>query len=126
MPEFGTAFSGMKADRKLTHSELVRAIRFMIAAEYEAVQIYVQLAESIDNQLAKEVLMDIADEEKVHACLEKITDTCIEQGCIPYKTPTWMTEKMREKINPGWLELFDKVKKCMDPNNIFNPGRWNT
>ena len=67
MPEFGTAFSGMKADRKLTHSELVRAIRFMIAAEYEAVQIYVQLAESIDNQLAKEVLMDIADEEKVHA-----------------------------------------------------------
>ncbi len=67
MPEFGTAFSGMKAERKLTHSELVRAIRFMIAAEYEAVQIYVQLAESIDNQLAKEVLMDIADEEKVHA-----------------------------------------------------------
>jgi rubrerythrin len=67
MPEFGTAFSGMKAERKLTHSELVRAIRFMIAAEYEAIQIYVQLAESIDNQLAKEVLMDIADEEKVHA-----------------------------------------------------------
>ena len=67
MPEFGTAFSGMKAERKLTHSELVRAIRFMIAAAYEAVQIYVQLAESIDNQLAKEVLMDIADEEKVHA-----------------------------------------------------------
>lgn len=67
MPEFGTAFSGMKAERKLTHSELVRAIRFMVAAEYEAIQIYVQLAESIDNQLAKEVLMDIADEEKVHA-----------------------------------------------------------
>lgn len=67
MPEFGTAFSGMKADRKLTHSELVRAIRFMIAAEYEAIQIYVQLAESTDNELAKEVLMDIADEEKVHA-----------------------------------------------------------
>lgn len=67
MPEFASPFSGMKADRKLTHSELVRAIRFMIAAEYEAVQIYVQLAESIDNQLAKEVLMDIADEEKVHA-----------------------------------------------------------
>jgi len=67
MPEFGTAFSGMKADRKLTHSELVRAIRFMVAAEYEAIQIYVQLAESTDNELAKEVLMDIADEEKVHA-----------------------------------------------------------
>ncbi len=39
----------------------------MIAAEYEAVQLYVQLAESTDSELAKEVLYDIADEEKVHA-----------------------------------------------------------
>ena len=34
MPEFSTAFSVQKSDRKLTHQELVRAIRFMIAAEY--------------------------------------------------------------------------------------------
>jgi len=67
MPEFGSPFSGMKADRKLTKEELIRAIRFMIAAEYEAVQLYVQLAESIDDKLAQEVLRDIADEEKVHA-----------------------------------------------------------
>jgi rubrerythrin len=67
MPDFGTAFSGLASDRKLTPSELVRAIRFMVAAEYEAVQLYVQLAESIDNALAKNVLMDIADEERVHA-----------------------------------------------------------
>lgn len=67
MPEFGTAFSGMKKDRKLTKEELIRAIRFMIAAEYEAVQLYMQLAESIDNKLAQEVLIDIANEEKVHA-----------------------------------------------------------
>ncbi len=67
MPEFSTAFSGMASDRKLTDAELIRAIRFMIAAEYEAVQLYMQLAGSIDNQLAKEVLRDIADEERVHA-----------------------------------------------------------
>ena len=35
MPEFTNAFSGQKEDRMLTHDELVRAIRFMIAAEYE-------------------------------------------------------------------------------------------
>ncbi len=57
----------MNSTRKLTHSELVRAIRLMVAAEYEAIQIYVQLAESIDHPLAREVLMDIADEERVHA-----------------------------------------------------------
>ncbi|MGI5935701.1 MAG: ferritin family protein [Oscillospiraceae bacterium] len=67
MPEFGNAFSGLAKGRKLTHEELVRSIRFMIAAEYEAIQLYMQLAESIDNELAIEVLKDIADEERVHA-----------------------------------------------------------
>ncbi len=67
MPEFNSPFSGLASDRKLTQEELVRAIRFMIAAEYEAVQLYTQLAESTDNQLAKNVLVDIANEEKVHA-----------------------------------------------------------
>ncbi len=67
MPEFGNPFAGVKHDRKLTDEELVRAIRFMVAAEYEAVQLYTQLAESIDNELARAVLKDIADEERVHA-----------------------------------------------------------
>jgi rubrerythrin len=67
MPGFGSPFSGLANDRKLTDEELVRAIRFMVAAEYEATQMYMQLAESIDNKLAVEVLKDIADEERVHA-----------------------------------------------------------
>lgn len=67
MPEFGTPFSGLKKERKVTHEELIRAVRFMVAAEYEAIQLYVQLAESTDNKLAQEVLKDIADEERVHA-----------------------------------------------------------
>ncbi len=67
MPDFGNPFSGLAHDRKLTKAELVRAVRFMIAAEYEAVQLYMQLAESTDNKLAIEVLKDIADEERVHA-----------------------------------------------------------
>ncbi len=67
MPEFGHPFAGLAKDKKLTDEELIRAIRFMIAAEYEAIQLYMQLAESTDNKLAIEVLKDIADEERVHA-----------------------------------------------------------
>ncbi|MBN1242213.1 MAG: rubrerythrin [Spirochaetales bacterium] len=67
MPEFSSPFSGMRSDRKLSDAELVRAIRFMIAAEYEAIQLYMQLAESTDNKLAQDVLVDIANEERVHA-----------------------------------------------------------
>ena len=67
MPDFGNPYSGLANDRKLTHEELVRAVRFMISAEYEAIQLYMQLAESTDNKLAVEVLKDIADEERIHA-----------------------------------------------------------
>ena len=65
--EFGNSFSGMKAGRKLTKPELVRAMRQMIAAEYEATQLYTQLADSIDDDLAAKVLRDVAEEEVVHA-----------------------------------------------------------
>ena len=67
MPEFSNAFSGLAKNRIISKEELIRSIRFMIAAEYEAVQLYMQLAESTDNKLAVEMLKDIADEERVHA-----------------------------------------------------------
>lgn len=67
MPDFGHPFSGLAKERKLSKEELIRSIRFMISAEYEAIQLYMQLAESTDNILAIEVLTDIADEERVHA-----------------------------------------------------------
>lgn len=67
MPSFCHPFEGLQSDRKLTDAELIRSIRFMVAAEYEAIQLYMQLAESTDNKLAREVLTDIADEERVHA-----------------------------------------------------------
>ena len=67
MPEFGSPYSGLATNRKLTDAELIRAIRFMVAAEYEAIQLYMQLAESTDNKLAVVMLKDIADEERIHA-----------------------------------------------------------
>jgi rubrerythrin len=67
MPDFGMPFTGLANERPLTDEELIRAVRFLVAAEYEAVQMYTQLAESTGNKLAVEVLKDIADEERVHA-----------------------------------------------------------
>jgi len=66
MAVFGSPFSGLANGKKLTDAELIRAIRFMVAAEFEATQLYMQLAESTDNKLAIAVLKDIADEERVH------------------------------------------------------------
>lgn len=67
MPVFGSRFSGMANDRKLNDKELVRAIRFPVAADYETTQLYMQLDESTDNKLAVNVLKEIADEGPVHA-----------------------------------------------------------
>jgi rubrerythrin len=67
MPQFGTALSGLANKKMLTEEELIRAVRFMVAAEYEATQLYMQLAESTSNQMVVEVLKDIANDEIVHA-----------------------------------------------------------
>lgn len=101
MPEFSTNFSGMKADRKLTDEELKRAIRFDIAAEYEAVQLYLQLAESTDNKLAIAVLRDIAEEELVHAgeFLRLLKELAPDEE-EHYKEGTEEVEEMMKKLKP--------------------------
>lgn len=67
MPEFVNPFSGKVPERMLTMQELVRALRLDLAAEHEAVHTYLAHADATDNPLAKAVLIDIADEERVHA-----------------------------------------------------------
>lgn len=66
MAEFVNPFSGTVLERKLTNEELVRAIRLNIAAEHEAIHLYMAHAEATDHPLSKEVLIDIANEERVH------------------------------------------------------------
>ena len=65
MPEFLNPFSGV-VPRKINKDELIRAIRLNIAAEHEAVHLYLAHADATDDELAKKVLADIADEERQH------------------------------------------------------------
>lgn len=67
MPEFTSPFSVLSLGRKVSKEELIRCIRYFIAAENEAIQLYMQIAEATEDEVAKEVLIDIANEEKVHA-----------------------------------------------------------
>jgi len=67
MPEFVNPFSGKVPERKLTLEELIRAIRLNLAAEEEAIHLYMAHAEATDNELARKVLTDVANEERQHA-----------------------------------------------------------
>jgi rubrerythrin len=66
MPEFVNPFSGKVPERKLTNGELIRAIRLNIAAEEEAIHLYMAHADATDHPLAKKVLIDVANEEREH------------------------------------------------------------
>jgi len=66
MPEFVNPFTGM-VPREMTDSELARAIMLNIAAELEAVHLYLAHMDATANADAKKVLYDIALEEMVHA-----------------------------------------------------------
>ena len=66
MPTFTDPFNQMTPKRVMTKRELVRALRLGIAAEEDATSIYEAHADATDDPLAKAVLQDIANEEKVH------------------------------------------------------------
>ena len=66
MPEFSTPNSVKKADTAFTEKEMIRAIRFAIASEYEAIQIYEEMTESISNKDAITIIEEIIEDEKVH------------------------------------------------------------
>jgi uncharacterized protein len=66
MPQFTDPYVNMTPDRKMTTAELVRALRANLAAEEDATALYESHADATDNALAKAVLHDIANEERVH------------------------------------------------------------
>ena len=99
MPEFGNPFAGNKCDRTLTKDELIRAIRYSIAAEYEAVQLYTQLAESIDDKLAQAVLRDVAEEELEHVGeFMRVLETLAPDEKKVYAQGAKEVDEMMEKI----------------------------
>lgn len=103
MPNFSTPFATTK---KLSLEELIRTIRFFVAAEYEAIQMYMEVVDSTDNALAKAVLTKISDEEKVHAgeFLRLIHQLDPEE--IKY-------------YNQGAAEVEDEIKKIKPTKRYF-------
>lgn len=55
--------------RKLTDTELARAIRLNLESELDAINLYSAHIDATDNEAAKAVLRHVMDEEKEHAAL---------------------------------------------------------
>ena len=65
MPTFANPFQG-NVNRKMSNAELMQALRLDIAGELEAIFLYDAHYMATDDPVAKAVLADIRDEEKVH------------------------------------------------------------
>jgi FAD/FMN-containing dehydrogenase len=67
---------------------------------------------------------DPRDVERVRRALERVADCLLELNYIPYKPPGWAVRKMRERDSGGFFDLLQRIKGCLDPHGILNPGRW--
>jgi FAD/FMN-containing dehydrogenase len=67
---------------------------------------------------------DDQDVERTRRALGRLADALLDLQYIPYKAPSWAVEKIRERDTHGFFDLMEKVKGCLDPKGILNPGRW--
>ncbi|MBN1947915.1 MAG: FAD-binding oxidoreductase [Bradymonadales bacterium] len=67
---------------------------------------------------------DPLDTSRVRACQEELLDMILELGFVMYKTPVWAINRIRDRYDPGFVRLFDAVRKIMDPQGILNPDKY--
>ncbi len=61
--------------------------------------------------------------EKVKAVNLELLGMLADRGFVMYKTPAWAWKVLAPRLDPGMLALMKRVKRLMDPNGIFNPGK---
>lgn len=54
----------------------------------------------------------------------ELVDAALELGFVPYKTPPWVVEHIRSKLDRGFKDVLQKVRKSLDPNGIMSPHCW--
>jgi len=122
--DFGNPFSGLSKDKPISQSDLIRAMRFVIAAEYEAVQLYTQLAESTANTLAQAVLQDVAKEELVHAgeFLKVLKDISPEEAKLYEEGEEEVADKARGNMPKATASL---IKHALEQSAVpGGPGKF--
>lgn len=102
MPEFVNPFVGYVPGRKMSDRELSRALRLSLSAEEEATHLYEALADATDNEFAKAVLQDIANEERVHKGeFQKLIEMLLPDEAELMEEGAKEVEEIHEEISGG-------------------------
>lgn len=110
MPEFGSPIEVLANNRKFIDEELIRATRLATIAEYEAVQMYKLIGESIDNKLATRVLKSVADEKSLRMgvflrLLHELAPD--EESTMPKARET----RRRNQVNDSWNSVHSQYSE---------------
>ncbi len=111
MAAFLDPFSGLAPDRKLTDRELSRAIRLALSAEEEAVHLYEALVDATGHALAKSVLQEVANEERVHAGeFMRLLSLLLDDEDGKLKEGAGEVDEMRKKVAGGDIPSVGELK----------------
>jgi uncharacterized protein len=124
MPSFTDPYYG-NVPRKMTITELIRALRLDVAAEEEATALYEAHADATDNPIAKKVFLDVANEERVHVGefneLINILTAYEEQAWI--NNGAAEVREMAEEVARGDLELATPAEKAAEEGISTEDGK---
>ena len=67
---------------------------------------------------------DADERRRVREMNVELVEAGLPLGFIPYKTPPWTVEQVRDRLDPGFARLFKGVRELLDPRGILSPRSW--
>lgn len=106
-------------DKELDDRELCRALRMSIAAEHDATHFYELIADATTNPKVKEVMQDVANEEKVHVGeFEKLLQEID-------KTNEGFVEEGKQEVERGEMESERTTEAKQYEIKQYRPKKYN-
>ena len=66
---------------------------------------------------------DPGEVERVHRLNVDLFRILLDLGFLAYKAPDWAVREMASRADPGFRELFSRIRDAVDPQGILNPQR---
>lgn len=60
---------------------------------------------------------------RVRKAIDGVAEVILETGGTPYKMAPHIAEKIWAHADPSFYNFIAKIKDCLDPNGIMNPGK---
>ena len=67
---------------------------------------------------------DQKERDNVRQMNAELVEAGVELGFIPYKTPAWTVEQIRDRLDPGFVDTLQRVRRMLDPKGIMSPRSW--